>query len=120
MSISIDNYTSQLGDLYSSTSSSASSTSSLDGTLDKDYSTATNDELLEVCKDFESYFTEQIFKALKSMVPESSEDSSSTMADTLSYFDDMLVQEYANNSANGDGIGIAKMLYEQMKRNYSI
>ena len=117
MAISIDNYTSQLGDLYSKTTDSSSA---LDATLDKDYSTATNEELMDVCKDFESYFTEQIFKALKSMVPESSDEDSGSMSDTLSCFDDMLVQEYAKDSSSGEGLGIAKMLYEQMKRNYNL
>ena len=39
-------------------------------------SKASDEELMEVCKDFESYLVEQVFKSMKtSMVPESEDDS---------------------------------------------
>ena len=41
----------------------------------------------------------------------------------MDYFGDTLYQELAEDvteSNNGEGIGIAKTLYEQMKRNYGI
>lgn len=114
MSISIDNYASQLGGIYD-TSSSAS----LDSELNKDYSNSSQDELLGACKEFEAYFTEQVFKALKSMVPENEEESSSTKS-TLNNFEDMLYKEYAESATQGEGLGIAQMLYEQMKRNYNL
>ena len=82
----------------------------------------TEDELMEVCKEFEAYFTEQVFKSLERMVPESDEESSSTSS-YMDYFGDMLTQEYAKSSTesnNGKGLGIAQMLYEQMKRNYGL
>ena len=37
------------------------------------------------------------------------------------YYEDSLYQEYAKAiTEQGDGIGLAKTLYEQMKRNYNI
>lgn len=89
--------------------------------LSTDYSTATDDEMMEVCKEFEAYFTEQVFKAMQKMVPESDDSSSSTSY--VSMFKDTLIQEYADLSSEsngGEGLGIAKMLYEQMKRNYGV
>ena len=89
--------------------------------LSTDYSTATDDEMMEVCKEFEAYFTEQVFKAMQKMVPDSDESSSSTSY--VSMFKDTLIQEYANLSSEsngGKGLGIAQMLYEQMKRNYGV
>lgn len=84
-----------------------------------DYSKATEEELMEACKSFESYFIEQAFKGMEKMIPESDDDSTGT-----SYYDmfkDTLYQEYADKATErGDGIGIAKMLYEQMKRNYNL
>ena len=65
-------------------------------------------------------FTEQVFKTMEKMVPESEDSSSSTSY--VSMFKDTLIQEYASLSSEsngGDGLGIAQMLYEQMKRNYS-
>lgn len=88
--------------------------------LSSDYTTASEEEMLEVCKEFEAYFTEQVFKAMEKMVPES-EDSSSTSY--LSMFKDTLTQEYAALSADsngGEGLGLAQMLYEQMRRNYGL
>ena len=90
--------------------------------LSTDYSTATDDEMMEVCKEFEAYFTEQVFKAMQKMVPES-DDSSSSSTSYVSMFKDTLIQEYANLSSEsngGEGLGIAQMLYEQMKRNYGV
>ena len=88
--------------------------------LSTDYTSATDEEMMEVCREFEAYFTEQVFKAMQKMVPES-EDSSSTSY--MSMFKDTLIQEYASLSSEsngGEGLGIAQMLYEQMKRNYSV
>lgn len=97
-----------------------SSASRLEGKLNSDYTSSTEDELMEVCKEFEAYFTEQVFKALQKMVPES-EGSSSSATQLMSYAKERLTQEYANNSSeNGSGLGLAQMLYEQMKRNYNI
>ena len=36
-------------------------TAKMKNTVSKDYSQATDDELLDVCKQFEAYFLEQIF-----------------------------------------------------------
>lgn len=84
-----------------------------------DFSKATDEELMEACKSFEQYFIEQAFKGMEKMIPEN-EDS--TLNNTyVKMFKDTLYEEYAKSVTDrGDGIGIAKMLYEQMKRNYEI
>ena len=84
-----------------------------------DYSKASDKELMDVCKDFEAYFTEQMFKAMQKMIPESEEVSSYTRQ-IQDYYKEQMVQSFADQSANGDGLGIAQMLYEQMKRNYGL
>ena len=39
----------------------------------------------------------------------------------MDYFGDMQIEEYAKKAADqGDGIGLAKQLFEQMKRNYGL
>ncbi|MBS5934847.1 MAG: rod-binding protein [Clostridiales bacterium] len=76
-------------------------------------SKASDEELMEVCKDFETYLVEQVFKSMKtSMVPESEDDSNEYMQ----YFGDTMYQEYAKNMSATGELGIAQMLYESMKR----
>ena len=119
-------------DTYDKTSSQLS-----DKLASTDFSQASDDELMSVCKDFESYFVEQVLKSMEKMAKIDSEDEDSnlftsmagiggtedTSLNTLgSYFGDEMVSSYAKlmtDSNQGKGLGIAQTLYEQMKRNYS-
>ncbi len=85
-------------------------TDSLKLKLQKD--SATDEEMMEVCKSFEAYMMEQVMKEMKKSVQDEEEQS-----DYLQQFGDMLYQEYANKATEGQGLGIAQMLYEAMKRN---
>lgn len=78
---------------------------------------ASDEELMDVCKEFEAYFIEQVFKNMKkSMVPRS--DSMSGADATLKdFYEDKLMSEYASGAARQSDNGLAQMLYEQMKRN---
>lgn len=82
-----------------------------------DLSNATDDELMDACKQFESYFLEQIFKEMKKTVPES-EYSSNATSSMMDYMEDSLLQEYASQATETNSLGLAQTLYEQMKRNY--
>lgn len=116
MSLTIDG----LNALYGAeTMTNNTTTNKLEDTLNSDLSKATEDELMDVCKDFEAYFTEQMFKAMQKMVPESENVSSSTKQ-LQEYYKDQMIQSFADQSAQGEGLGIAQMLYEQMKRNYGL
>ena len=114
MSLSVEG----LGALYD-TKAAGNSTNKLEETLNNDLSNATEDELMEVCKDFEAYFTEQMFKAMQKMIPESESVSASTRQ-LQDYYKEQRVQNMAEQSAEGSGLGLAQMLYEQMKRNYGL
>lgn len=85
--------------------------------LDKDMSDATDQELMDVCKEFEAYFIEQVFKNMKkSMVPQT-ESMSGADATLKDFYEDKLMSEYAAGAAKQSENGLAQMLYEQMKRN---
>lgn len=71
-----------------------------------------DEQMKEVCKSFETYFVEQLFKEMKKTVPSSDDEN-----EYMNYFGDMLYTEYANEISDNDGLGIAQMLYESMKRN---
>lgn len=90
----------------------------LDGT---DYSQATDDELLDACKQFESYFLEQVFKEMQKTVDcVKGEESSDPNGNLVDFFQDSAIQKLASTSTEIQGLGLAQMLYEQMKRNYGL
>lgn len=92
----------------------------LEDNLKSDYSKASSEELMDACKEFEQYFVEQIFKEMRKTIPKS-EESSGYLSTMKEYFEDSLYSEYAKSmTEQGDGVGLANQLYEQMKRNYGI
>ncbi len=84
-----------------------------------DYTKATDDELMDACKQFEAYFLQQMFKEMMKTIPESDETSSSN-SQLMDYYKDEMVQQIASDSTEQNSLGLAQMLYEQMKRNYNI
>ena len=82
---------------------------------------ASDDELWQACKSFESYFLEQVFKEMQKSVdalkPESGDQSTETLVD---YFKDQTLQEICATSVDKQSNGFAQMLYENMKRTYNI
>lgn len=76
---------------------------------------ATDEELMDACKQFESYFLEQVFKEMWKTVPDSNEDQSTS--NLVNYFKDSTIAELATQNTESNGLGLAQMLYEQMKRN---
>lgn len=85
-----------------------------------DYTKAADDELMDACKQFEAYFVEQMFKAMMKTIPSESE-SSGSMNSMLDYYKDQMIQSVAEETANQNGgLGLAQMLYEQMRRNYGL
>ena len=101
---------------YGNYNMDTTSTGKLEETLNSDLSKATDDELMSVCRDFESYFVEQMFKAMQKMVPE----MSSSTKQLQDYYKEQMTQSFAEQSTESGGLGIAQMLYEQMKRNYGL
>ena len=83
---------------------------SLDG-IEK--GTATDEELMDACKEFETYLVEQVIKSTKKAML-SDEDS---QGEYMKMFGDHLTQSYAEMITETGDLGIAQMLYESMKRN---
>jgi flagellar protein FlgJ len=103
------------------TNATNAQTEALQNTLGQvNESTATEEELMDACKEFEAYFLEQIYKGMEKTIMKADDDDSSSSS-YMDYFGDMQIQEYAEAATNqGDGIGLAKQLFEQMKRNYGL
>lgn len=94
-------------------------TSKMQQTVSKDYTSASDAELMDVCKQFEAYFMEQVFKEMEKTIIKDESSTGSTTA-LVDYFKDSALQDLTNTAADTQGLGIAQMLYEQMKRNYGI
>ena len=127
-----------LNSIYANSTYTNQTTNSISNKLNStDFFKVTDDELMEVCKDFESYFVEQMLKSMAKMSSVDgsnsdniyaslfgvTEDSDSGMNTLSSYFGDELMSSMADKvveNQSGRGLGIAQTLYEQMKRNYSV
>lgn len=105
--------------LYSAygTSIKSSSSSSLQSTLNNVNSSTGDDELMEVCKSFESYFVQRVLEQAKtSLVGEEEEEQ----GEYMQYFGDILNEQYANMIVESGGTGLAQQLYDSMKTTYDL
>lgn len=70
-------------------------------------------ELKKACQEFESLFVHMLLKEMRATVPDGGFIEKSTGREM---FEDMYDQEVAKHiSKANDGVGLAKILYEQMK-----
>ena len=71
-------------------------------------------ELMDVCRDFESIFIHMMLNEMRKTIPDSGFVEKSTAS---KIFEDMFDEEISQEISNkGEGIGLAKVLYNQFKR----
>lgn len=105
---------------YITSTASNNKASSLTDKAKTDYSNASDEELMDVCKEFESYFLEKIFDTMiDSTKLFSGKEESSYASKMVDYFKDTAVQTIAFQATEQGTLGIAQTLYEQMKLQYS-
>lgn len=116
----VGNLSSAYAEYYQSQNTAADKIS--ESLVNRNYEAATEDELLGACKEFESYFLEQVFKAMEKTVEAVADNSSSTnySSSMVDYFKDQTIASLASTSTQTQGLGLAQSLYEQMKRNYNL
>ncbi len=118
MDIDSSYYSNYLNSIKDDASSRAAEYSSLRNKLNSTGRDTSDDELMDVCKQFEAYFIEQVFKEMEKTVPKS--DMGYNSNDQLvNFFKDDVRQKLASKAGEQQGLGLAQMLYEQMKRNYT-
>lgn len=93
--------------------------SKLQQNIKTDYTNASDEELMDACKQFETYFVEQVFKEMQKTIPQSEYSDSST-ATMVDYVKGNMLQEIASDATENQGLGLSQMLFEQMKRNYNV
>ena len=109
----ISNLTSTYTDLYSNSAQMAK----LETTVKSDPTAMKDEELMDACKQFEAYFLEQVFKEMQKTVHRNDDSSQNSL---MEYFEDKYVQKIAEDSTETNSLGLAQMLYEQMRRNYGM
>lgn len=84
---------------------------------------AGDEALLDACKQFEAYLWEQIYKEMEKTVKlfdDDEEDENSYAANMTDFFKDTMVQQISEQTAAEGSNSLARMLYEQAKRNYDL
>ena len=81
---------------------------------------STDDELMDVCKQFESYMLEQVFKHMDKTVMRNDDGKDASTENLVDFFRGQAIQDLASQSTEKQGLGIAQQLYEQLRRNYGL
>ena len=102
---------------YLSQSSAASA--KMDQIRNTDYANATDEELMDACKQFEEYFVEMTLKEVFKTVDlfGMNESTSNAMSTSKDLMKDSMVQSFAEKITENANLGLAQQLYESMKRN---
>ena len=111
MAISIGNESLYLQSMQNASAAKAEKLSSSLSNIEK--GTATDEELMAACKEFETYLVEQVIKNTKTAML----DDEDSQGEYMKMFGDKLNQSYAEMITETADLGIAQMLYESMKRN---
>ncbi|MCR4792642.1 MAG: rod-binding protein [Lachnospiraceae bacterium] len=112
---------SSLSDYYTSVTGQAKATELAGNLSNKAQNASTDEELMDVCKQFESYLLEQVFKQMENTVMKNDDESKDASTENLvDYFRGQAIQELATQSTETQGLGIAQQLYEQLRRNYGL
>lgn len=69
-------------------------------------------KLRQSCREFEAIYINEMYKTMRKTVPDSGLFEKD-MADTL--YQEMMDLEMAKDTAAGDGMGIGKAMYEQLR-----
>lgn len=118
MSISIDSISS-MADITQS-SAAANNAVSVKNSISGVSADSTDEELLQVCKDFESYFVEEILKEVKENMTTEEEDQDSSLKTLTDFHMDSTIELLADQVVDQVGTNFTQQLYEQMKRNYGL
>lgn len=92
---------------------SSSKANRVEGALNNLTSDATDEELMDACKAFESYLLEKVMVSMEKTILKDEDEKN----DYESYFGEMLYQEYAKQITENGEIGLAQQLFEAMKIN---
>lgn len=109
-----------LTDYYTSLTGQAKATELASSLSNRAENAKDDDELLDVCKQFESYLLEQVFKNMDKTIMRNDEGKDASTENLVDFFRGQTIQELAKQSTDSNGLGLAQQLYEQLRRNYGM
>ena len=115
----VSGISSMLNQTTANNNAAASKVDSIKNSVNGLSSNSTEEELMEVLQDFESYFLEQIIKKMKDTFTDD-EEKSSVASQYTDTFMDYAIEEVADILLEEVGGSMTQQLFEQMKRNYNI
>ena len=89
---------------------------SIDAMKNRDFSKASDEELMEACKQFESYFMEMVMKEMTKNIHLTGEDADAGSSTMVDFYKDQTISRLAAQSTEQNSLGLAQQMYEQMKR----
>ena len=121
MDIDSSYFNNYLNTVKDDASSRTAEYSKLKNKLDSTGRDTTDEELMDVCKQFEAYLWEQVYKNVdKTTNLFGSQSDGSYAGNMVNMFSDTLIQEVSKMSVGEGDNSLAMQLYEQMKRNYGV
>ena len=111
---------SSLTEYYTSVTGETKATELARNLSGKAENASTDDELMDVCKQFESYMLEQVFKHMDKTVMRNDDGKDASTENLFDFFRGQAIQDLASQSTEKQGLGIAQQLYEQLRRNYGL
>jgi len=118
MSISLDSISAMMNTTQSNMA--ANNAASMKSFVNGLSSESSEEELMQVCKDFTSYFVEEILKEVKENMTMEDEEGDSSLKTLTDFHMDSAIQVIAGEVIDQVGGSFTQQLYEQMKRNYNI
>lgn len=113
-----------INDLYGSLSTTTLGADSLSGMASAGKLTnsiqdaSTGEEMMAACEEFEVYLLQKMFQSMEETTKIFSDEDEEDGGEYMNMFGDKLYQSVAENMVkSGQGIGLAKTLYESMARN---
>ena len=115
----VSGISSMLNQTTANNNAAASKVDSIKNSVNGLSSNSTEEELMEVLQDFESYFLEQIIKKMKDTFTDD-EEKSSVASQYTDTFMDYAIEEVADILLEEVGGSMTQQLFEQMKRNIDV
>lgn len=90
------------------------SSTEFENVLSREEQNVNDEEVMKACKEFETYFLQTMFKEMRKTV--NKDESFIKVSQAEKMFQEELDNEYAKSMGEAGGVGLADMMYKQMKR----